>query len=57
VSELRGKNTGQVFEMVADGLKNVTDRAQRAAVEVALFGKTGAQLDSLLSGGTDRLNA
>jgi lambda family phage tail tape measure protein len=57
VSELKGKNTGEVFEKIADGLKNVTDRSQRAAIEVALFGKTGAQLDSLLSGGTARLNA
>jgi lambda family phage tail tape measure protein len=57
VAQLRGKNTGEVFEKIADGLKNVTDRSQRAAVEVALFGKAGAQLDSLLSGGTARLNA
>jgi hypothetical protein len=57
VDQLKGKNTGQVFELIANGLKNVTDRSQRAAIEVALFGRAGAQLDSLLSGGTDRLNA
>jgi lambda family phage tail tape measure protein len=57
VDQLKGKNTGDVFGKIADGLKNVTDRSQRAAIEVALFGKAGAQLDSLLSGGTARLNA
>lgn len=57
VAELRSGNTGDVFAKIADALKNVTDRSQRAAAEVALFGKTGAQLDSLLSGGSARLNA
>ena len=57
IQDLKGKNTGDVFGKIADGLKNVTDRSQRAAVEVALFGKTGAQLDSLLSGGSAQLNA
>jgi hypothetical protein len=57
VDQLKGKNTGQVFDKIADGLKNVTDRSQRAAIEVALFGKAGALLDSLLSGGSARLNA
>jgi lambda family phage tail tape measure protein len=57
VDQLKGKNTGDIFGKIADGLKNVTDRSQRAAIEVALFGKAGAQLDSLLSGGTARLNA
>lgn len=57
VDQLRGKNTGQVFELIADRLKNVTDRSQRAAIEVALLGRQGASLDSLLSGGVNRLNA
>jgi hypothetical protein len=57
VAELRSGNTGEVFGKIADALKNVTDHSQRAAAEVALFGKTGAQLDSLLSGGSARLNA
>jgi hypothetical protein len=57
VNELRSGNTGDVFTKIADALKNVTDRSQRAAIEVALFGKAGAQLDSLLAGGTERLNA
>jgi hypothetical protein len=35
----------------------VTDRSQRAAVEVALFGKSRRALDNLLSGGSAALNA
>jgi hypothetical protein len=54
--ELKGKDTGEAFRMIADALGKVTDRAQRAAVEVALFGKSGAALDNLLSGGSAALN-
>jgi hypothetical protein len=57
VEQLRSGNTGDVFVKVADALSKVTDRSQRAAAEVALFGKTGALLDSLLAGGSARLNA
>lgn len=49
-------DAGEAFRIIADGLKNVTDRSQRAAVEVALFGKSGAKLDNLLSGGSAALN-
>ena len=56
VDQVKGKDTGTVFRMIADSLGKVTDRAQRASVEVALFGKTGSKLDNLLSGGTGALN-
>lgn len=56
VDDLKGKNTGEAFRMIADGLAKIPDRAQRAAVEVALFGKTGSMLDNLLSRGTGALN-
>jgi hypothetical protein len=56
VDDVKGKDTGTVFRLIADGLGKVTDRAQRAAVEVALFGKTGASLDNLLSGGRSALD-
>lgn len=56
VDSLRGKDTGEAFRMIADGLSKVTDRSQRAAVEVALFGKSGASLDTLLAGGSGALN-
>lgn len=55
-SQLKGKDTGEAFRIIADGLQKVTDRSQRAAVEVALFGKAGAMLDNLLSGGSTALN-
>jgi hypothetical protein len=54
--ELRGKDTGEAFRIIADGLAKIPDRAQRAAVEVALFGRTGAKLDTLLSGGSGAIN-
>jgi hypothetical protein len=49
--QLKGKNTGEAFRIIADGLEKVTDRSQRAAVEMALFGRSGAKLDNLLAGG------
>lgn len=56
VADLKGKDAGQAFRMIADGLGKVSDRSQRAAVEVALFGKSGSQLDNLLSGGSKSIN-
>lgn len=56
VDQLKGKDTGEAFRIIADGLQKVTDRSQRAAVEVALFGKSGAMLDNLLSGGAESIN-
>lgn len=55
--QIKGKDTGEVFRLIADGLQKVTDRSQRAAVEVALFGKSGAMLDNMLSGGSSQINA
>jgi hypothetical protein len=56
IDEIKGKNTGDVFRLIAEKLQNVTDRSQRAAVEVALFGKAGAKLDNLLSGAEGKLS-
>lgn len=56
LADLKGKNAGEVFRLIADKLQNVSDRSQRAAVEVALFGKAGAKLDNLLSGAQGSLN-
>lgn len=55
-TQLRGKDTGEAFRLIADGLQKVTDRSQRAAIEVAIFGKSGASLDTLLSGGSKAIN-
>jgi len=45
------KTAGQVLPEIADKLAGVTDPAQRAAVEVALFGKAGQKLDTVLTEG------
>jgi hypothetical protein len=54
--EVARMNTGDAFRAIADGLAQVTDRSQRAAIEVALFGRAGAKLDNLLAGGSGALN-
>jgi hypothetical protein len=56
IDSLKGKTAGDVFRILADRLSDVSDRSQRAAVEVALFGKSGAKLDNLLSGAQGRLS-
>jgi hypothetical protein len=56
VDDLKGKTTGDVFREIAEKLEKVSDRSQRAAVEVALFGKAGAKLDNLLSGAQGTLS-
>ncbi len=57
IDQLKGKDAGQVFRLIAEKLETVSDRSKRAAVEVALFGKAGAKLDNLLSGAEGGLNA
>jgi hypothetical protein len=56
LAELRGKTAGDVLPMIADGLKKIESPAQRAAVEVALFGKVGQKLDTLLKDGSSGIN-
>ena len=51
------KNAGEAIPMVSDGLAKITDRSKRASVEVALFGRAGSQLDTLLAGGSRAINA
>jgi len=46
------RKAGDVFEDLADHLAKIPDPAKRAEIEVALFGKTGQQLDTLLAGGS-----
>lgn len=43
------KDAGELIPLVAEALSKLPDAASRAASEVALFGKTGQQLDPLLS--------
>lgn len=54
--QLQGKDTGEALRIIADGLARIGDRSQRAAVEVALFGETGAKLDALLGRGSEGIN-
>lgn len=56
VKDLAGLDTGAAFRKIADGLEKIPDRAQRAAVEVALFGRAGGKLDNLLAGGSGAIN-
>ena len=51
------RSTSDVFNDVADKLRKIEDPAKRAAIEVAIFGKTGQKLDTMLSGGTEALGA
>lgn len=44
------RDTGDVFEDLAGKLSKVEDPAKRAQIEVALFGKAGQRLDTLLTG-------
>lgn len=54
--DLAGLDTGTALRKIADGLSKVRDSSQRAAIEVALFGKTGAKLDTILAGGSKGIN-
>lgn len=47
----QARQTGDVMEDLAAKLSKVEDPARRAQIEVALFGKAGQNLDTLLSGG------
>lgn len=51
------RETGEVFKDIAGKLGKISDPAKRAAYEVALFGKTGQKLDTLLAGGTAALSS
>lgn len=48
--------TGDVFLDLADALSKIPDPAKRAEAEVAIFGKTGQKLDTILAGGRKGLD-
>ncbi|MGZ9062971.1 MAG: phage tail tape measure protein, partial [Allosphingosinicella sp.] len=50
------RDTGEIIPELADALNRIPDAARRAAVEAALFGKAGQQLDTLLAGGSHAVN-
>jgi hypothetical protein len=56
VDDIRDKDAGEVFRLMADGLAKIPNAADRAAVEVAIFGRAGQKLDTLLAGGSAAIN-
>lgn len=50
------RDAGEVLPDLITKLSAIESPAERAAIEVALFGKAGQQLDPLLHGGIDRVN-
>ncbi|MCP5385944.1 MAG: phage tail tape measure protein [Novosphingobium sp.] len=51
------KSTGSIMPEIADALAKISDPARRAALEIAIFGKAGQKLDTLLAGGAGQMNA
>lgn len=47
---------GEAIPRIADYLSKIESPAQRAAVEIELFGRAGQKLDTLLSGGSGAIN-
>jgi len=56
MSDVKKGDPHDVLLKAADGIAQIRDRATRAAPEIALFGKTGQQLDPLLSQGSAGIN-
>lgn len=50
------RDAGQAIPLIADALSKIPDPTRRARLEVELFGKTGQQLDPMLSSGADAIN-
>lgn len=48
--------TGELIPMIADALAKIEDPAQRAAIEMDLFGRAGQKLEPLLAGGSAAVN-
>ncbi len=53
--DLQGKSGDEQFMAIADGLHHVSSSGDRAKIAVDLFGKAGAQLLPILSGGSEKL--
>lgn len=57
VEQIRGMDTGDVIPLIAQGIAALPDPAQRAAVAVDLFGKSGQKLLPLLENGAAGVEA
>jgi hypothetical protein len=53
--ELRNMSSTDRFATIADALKNVENQADRTALSMVLFGRSGAALGNLIEGGSDAL--
>lgn len=49
-------SAGDALPTIIDRISSIKDPAQRAAIETRLFGESGRKLDSLLSGGAERVS-
>ncbi len=56
LDDVKGKSTGDVLPMIAEGIAKIKDPAQQAAIAVDLFGKAGQSLLPLLSEGAAGVN-
>jgi hypothetical protein len=57
VEGLAGLKPDEQFKAIAEGLSRVTDPAQRTALAMEIFGKSGADLLPMLAGGAAGLDA
>jgi hypothetical protein len=51
IEELSRKSAGEALPLLADAFAKIESPAARARIEVALFGKSGQELDTLLASG------
>lgn len=56
ITQLATGTAGEALPRLIEAFSKIENPAQRARIEVALFGKTGQQLDTLLAGGKDQVN-
>jgi hypothetical protein len=56
IGQLRGLSPDKQFELIADRIDQIRDPAQRAAMAMEIFGKSGTELLPLISGGAAKIN-
>lgn len=55
--QLKAAGPDQTLEMVANGMKNITDPMAKVAVTTQLFGKSSVKMVNALSGGADAIKS
>jgi hypothetical protein len=56
VEDIKSKDTGEVFRMMADGLSKFSNSADRAVIETTILSRAGQKLDTVLSGGSGSID-